>query len=43
MPAVRLALCGALTGPDVSAIVLLLGRDETVRRLIVATEKLAGG
>lgn len=43
MPAVRLALCGALTGPDVSAIVLILGRDETVRRLIVATEKLAGG
>lgn len=37
---VRIALTGKTKGPDILAAILLLGRDETIRRLELAKSKL---
>ncbi len=40
MPGLRLSLVGAGTGPDVKEIMVLLGRDEVIRRLNKAIDSL---
>lgn len=40
MPALRLALVGAGRGPDVKAIMEVLGKEEVIRRIKAATEKI---
>ncbi len=37
---IRIALTGKTKGPDILAAMLLLGRDETLRRLVLAKSKL---
>ena len=41
MQPLRLSLVGALKGPHLSDIAFLIGRDETVRRIRSAVEKLS--
>ena len=40
MAPLRIALVGALKGPDVFAICGVLGKDECVRRIAVAIDKI---
>ena len=40
MQPLRLSLVGALKGPHLSDIAFLIGRDETVKRIRSAVEKL---
>jgi glutamyl-tRNA synthetase len=40
MPAIRLALVGKGTGPDVKSIMSVLGKEESMNRLLQAAEKL---
>jgi len=41
MMPLRLALVGEMTGPDVFEIATILGRDETVKRIAAAIQKIA--
>jgi glutamyl-tRNA synthetase len=41
MMPLRLALVGAMQGPDVFAIAAILGRDETVKRLETAIQAIS--
>ncbi len=42
MPGLRLALVGAGRGPDVKEIMVVLGREETIRRISKAAARLGG-
>ena len=41
MQALRLAITGVEAGPDLMAIIEIIGKEETIKRLETAIEKLA--